>query len=79
MSAGPAIVIDGIWKFYGDYAALRDITLNIEPGTCTALLGRNGAGETTLLRTIAGLSRSAKGKISIYGDDVRTPATRARA
>lgn len=78
MSAGPAIAIDGIWKFYGDYAALRDITLNIEPGTCTALLGRNGAGKTTLLRTIAGLSRSAKGKISIYGDDVRTPATRAR-
>ena len=73
-----AIEIDGIWKFYGDYAALRDITLSIQPGTCTALLGRNGAGKTTLLRTIAGLSRSARGKITIYGDDVRTPETRFR-
>ena len=43
-----------IWKFYGDYAALRDISLNIESGSCTALLGRNGAGKTTLLQTIAG-------------------------
>jgi heme ABC exporter ATP-binding subunit CcmA len=73
-----AIAIEGIWKFYGDYAALRDITLNIEPGTCTALLGRNGAGKTTLLRTIAGLSRAAKGRISVCGGDIRTPETRAR-
>jgi heme exporter protein A len=73
-----AIEIDHIWKYYGDYAALRDITVDIQPGTCTALIGRNGAGKTTLLRIIAGLSRAAKGKISIYGDDVRTPATRAR-
>lgn len=73
-----AIAVDRVWKFYGDYAALRDITLNIEPGTCTALLGRNGAGKTTLLRIIAGLSRAAKGRVSIWGDDVRTPETRHR-
>ena len=73
-----AIAVDRVWKFYGDYAALRDITLNIEPGTCTALLGRNGAGKTTLLRIIAGLSRAAKGQVSICGDDVRTPETRHR-
>jgi heme ABC exporter ATP-binding subunit CcmA len=74
----PAVSVDGVWKFYGDYAALRDITLAIEPGTCTALLGRNGAGKTTLLRIIAGLSRAAKGQVTIYGDDVRTPETRYR-
>ena len=73
-----AVAVDHVWKFYGDFAALRDITLAIEPGSCTALLGRNGAGKTTLLRIIAGLSRAAKGQVSIYGDDVRTPATRAR-
>ena len=73
-----AIAVDRVWKFYGDYAALRDITLNIEPGTCTALLGRNGAGKTTLLRIIAGLSRAAKGRVSIWGDDVRTAETRHR-
>jgi ABC-type multidrug transport system ATPase subunit len=42
------------------------------------LLGRNGAGKTTLLRIIAGLSRAAKGTVSIGGQDVRTPATRFR-
>jgi heme exporter protein A len=78
ISVPAAIEINGIWKFYGDYAALRDITFNIEPGTCTALLGRNGAGKTTLLRTIAGLSRWSKGKVTVFGDDARTPATRFR-
>ncbi len=73
-----AIAVDRVWKFYGDYAALRDISLQIEPGSCTALLGRNGAGKTTLLRIIAGLSRAAKGQVSIFGDDVRTSNTRYR-
>jgi heme exporter protein A len=73
-----AITVDRVWKFYGDYAALRDISLEIEPGSCTALLGRNGAGKTTLLRIIAGLSRAAKGQVSIFGDDVRTSKTRYR-
>ncbi len=72
----PAIAVERVWKFYGDYAALRDITLDIEPGSCTALLGRNGAGKTTLLRIIAGLSRAAKGTVSIAGNDVRAPSTR---
>jgi heme ABC exporter ATP-binding subunit CcmA len=73
-----AVAIDHIWKFYGDFPALRDISFDIEPGTCTALLGRNGAGKTTLLRTIAGLSRAAKGKITIFGNDVRQEETRRR-
>lgn len=77
MSAA-AVAVDKIWKFYGDYPALRDISFEVEPGTCTALLGRNGAGKTTLLRTIAGLSRAAKGSITILGGDVRSEATRRR-
>lgn len=76
--AQTAIAVDRIWKFYGDYAALRDISLQVEPGTCTALLGRNGAGKTTLLRIIAGLSRAAKGAVSIFGEDVRASKTRER-
>jgi heme ABC exporter ATP-binding subunit CcmA len=73
-----AISIQHIWKFYGDFPALRDITFDVEPGTCTALLGRNGAGKTTLLRTIAGLSRAAKGTVTIFGGDVRNEDTRRR-
>jgi heme exporter protein A len=76
--SGPAVAVEHIWKFYGDFPALRDITLDIAPGTCTALLGRNGAGKTTLLRTIAGLSRAAKGRVAIFGSDVREENTRRR-
>jgi heme exporter protein A len=73
-----AVSVDHIWKFYGDFPALRDISVQVEPGTCTALLGRNGAGKTTLLRTIAGLSRAARGQITIFGKDVRQEQTRRR-
>jgi heme ABC exporter ATP-binding subunit CcmA len=73
-----AIAVEHVWKFYGDFPALRDITVQIESGTCLALLGRNGAGKTTLLRAIAGLSRTAKGSITVFGEDVRNQATRSR-
>lgn len=75
----PAVDVRRIWKFYGDFAALRDISLEVHPGTCVALLGRNGAGKTTLLRIIAGLSGAAKGDVSIYGADIRKSETRRRA
>ncbi len=50
-----AVVIDGVWKFYGDFPALRDINFTVEAGSCLALLGRNGAGKTTLMKIISGL------------------------
>ena len=62
-----AIELAGIWKFYGDYAALRDITLAVEEGSCCALLGRNGAGKTTLLRILAGLSSFERGSAQLFG------------
>ncbi len=63
----PAIELAGVWKFYGDYAALRDITLAVEEGSCCALLGRNGAGKTTLLRILAGLSSFERGQAQLFG------------
>jgi heme exporter protein A len=71
-----ALAVEGVWKYYGDYPALRDINLTTEAGTCLALIGRNGAGKTTLLRTIAGFSRPMKGKIQIFGREPRETATR---
>ena len=73
-----AVTIEGVWKFFGDYPALRDISFNIETGACLALLGRNGAGKTTLLRILAGLSKTAKGQIQILGGDARADSTRQR-
>ena len=71
-----AIALDHGWKFYGDYAALRDFTLRVAQGDCCALLGRNGAGKTTLLRIIAGLSPYQRGEASISGAPPRSPEAR---
>ena len=73
-----AVDVDHVWKYYGDYPALRDINFGVADGDCIALLGRNGAGKTTLLRIIAGLSRPAKGQVRIQGGDVRDQNTRRR-
>ena len=74
----PAIAVDRVWKFYGDYPALRDISLEVGEGACLALLGRNGAGKTTLLKILAGLSRQQKGSVRILGDEVRSQSARSR-
>lgn len=71
-------MIEGVWKFFGDYPALRDISFNVDNGACLALLGRNGAGKTTLLRILAGLSKAAKGRVGILGEDARAEGTRRR-
>jgi heme ABC exporter ATP-binding subunit CcmA len=71
-----AVGVEGVWKFYGDYPALRNVELSAAPGACLALIGRNGAGKTTLLRTIAGFSRPGKGKITIFGNGPRDTETR---
>ena len=73
-----AVSVEGVWKFYGDFPALRDISFEIAPGECLALLGRNGAGKTTLLRIMAGLGRAARGRVNVFGGDPRSHEARAR-
>jgi heme exporter protein A len=73
-----AVAIDGVWKFFGDFPALNNISFTVDGGSCLALLGRNGAGKTTLLRILAGLSKTSKGSITILGADARAEATRQR-
>jgi heme exporter protein A len=72
-----AVAVDGVWKFYGDYPALKNIRLEAEPGACLALIGRNGAGKTTLLRIIAGFNRPGKGQVRIFGKEPRETETRS--
>ncbi|HWF11517.1 MAG TPA: ABC transporter ATP-binding protein [Bryobacteraceae bacterium] len=62
-----AAAADAVWKYFGDYPALRGASLHVEKGTCVALIGRNGAGKTTLLRILAHLSKPSKGKVDIAG------------
>jgi len=73
-----AVAAEGVWKFYGDFPALRDISLRVEPGMCMALLGRNGAGKTTLLRMLAGLSRPSRGRVTVFEKESRLQETRRK-
>jgi heme ABC exporter ATP-binding subunit CcmA len=72
------IAARGVWKFFGDFAALRDVSLEIAAGSTLALLGRNGAGKTTLLRMLAALSSPSRGTITSGGASLREPAQRRR-
>jgi heme exporter protein A len=73
------VTLENVWKFYGDYAALRDVTLSVTEGSCCALLGRNGAGKTTLLRILAGLSPFQRGEIRVCGEVPRSGDARRRS
>jgi iron(III) transport system ATP-binding protein len=60
------ITIDGLSKVYpGGTEALRDVCLDVEPGTFLVLLGPSGSGKTTLLRCLAGIERITSGRIAI--------------
>ncbi len=71
-----AIELTQVWKFYGDFAALRDCTLSVEQGSACALLGRNGAGKTTLLRILAGLTHFQRGTVNLFGETPRSEKAR---
>lgn len=71
-----AVEVEGVWKFYGDFPALRDIRLSVRPGSCVALIGRNGAGKTTLLRIVGGFSRAGKGRVRIFAHTPREAEAR---
>ena len=77
-AAASALEIDGVWKFFGDFPALKQVDLRIEAGSVVALLGRNGAGKTTLLRILAGLSKPSRGAVRILGAEAREQTTRRR-
>jgi len=73
-----ALEVEGVWKYYGDFPALRNVGLQVTPGSTVALLGRNGAGKTTLLRIIAGLGKATKGSVRVLGQNVREENARRR-
>lgn len=62
-----AVVLQGVSKLFGRFAALHDLSVTLAPGHLYALLGENGAGKTTLLRIIAGLARPTRGFVRVLG------------
>ena len=64
-----SILVRNVSKRFGDFTALDDVSLEVEGGSLTALLGPSGSGKSTLLRVIAGLERPDRGEILISGED----------
>ncbi len=76
-SSEPVARIQSVSRLFGDFAALRNVTLDLEPGKCYVLLGENGAGKSTLLRILAGLLLPSHGAITLFGNSTPTES-RAR-
>lgn len=63
----PLLELDDLYVSYGNIAAVKGLTLHVLPGEIVTLIGSNGAGKSTTLRTISGLQRPRHGSISFQG------------
>ncbi len=71
--------LTNVESFYGRSRALNGVSLEIPEGKITGIAGRNGTGKTTLLKTIMGLTDSARGKIHLGARDISAEPTHERA
>jgi len=71
------INVSNLTKYYGDYAAIRDVTFEVPKGKIVGFLGPNGAGKTTTLRILAGYLTATSGRATIDGRIKRLPCIRA--
>jgi len=73
--------VENLWVYYGESCILRDVSINVPSGQVVCLMGRNGVGKTTLMKTIIGALRARQGQI-VFDDRQltnRAPHERARA
>src|ERR671935_180472 len=66
-----AIEAHNVTKCFGDFVALDDVSIDVESGSLTALLGPSGSGKSTLLRVIAGLEVADSGDVFISGKEAQ--------
>lgn len=71
--------VQNLNQFYGESHTLWDVNLNVLAGNCTCLMGRNGVGKTTLLKSIMGLLPVESGSINLDGDELAGKPTELRA
>ena len=62
--------VESLSVFYGDAQALENVSLTVKQGAIVAIVGANGAGKTSLIRTIAGMLRPSRGRIMFRGADI---------
>jgi branched-chain amino acid transport system ATP-binding protein len=66
----PALTVDDVHTYYGDSHVLQGVSLAVVPGEVVALLGRNGMGKTTLIRSVIGFTPPRRGRVRLNGEDV---------
>lgn len=71
--------VNDVSSFYGRTPILQNLSLGLEQGQCMCVIGRNGVGKTTLIRTLMGLTDSATGHIILAGKDIIGLPTHVRA
>ena len=75
--ATDALSFEGLNAFHGESHVLHDVSLRARPGRVLALLGRNGAGKSTMIGAIAGLVRSRSRRIELFGESLEGLAPEA--
>lgn len=80
ISPKPTLEVTGLNVYYGESHILRDVDLSVAPGKMVCLIGRNGVGKTTLLKTVMGLLKPRQGMVKFMGASMlaKTPDQRAR-
>jgi len=73
------LVLENVNAYYGESHILRNVSFSIEPGEVVCLMGRNGVGKTTTLKTLTGLLPVRSGKIRFNGNDITHDKTDRRA
>jgi urea transport system ATP-binding protein len=73
------LTVQGLNQYYGGSHTLRDVAFDVPAGACTALLGRNGVGKTTLLKCLMGVLPMRSGKIGFAGASIASLPPYARA
>ena len=81
MAAEVSLRVEGLNQYYGGSHILRNVTLEARPGEVTVILGRNGVGKTTLLKSLMGVVPVRAGSVTFEGKDITraTPYERVRA
>ncbi len=63
------IALNSVYKKYASETVLRDINFNVQPGECIVLVGHNGAGKTSLMKLMLGLTKPTSGNVQVLGKD----------
>ena len=72
------IETEGLTKKFGEFTAVDHISFNVRQGEIFGFLGANGAGKTTAMRMLCGLSRPTSGSLTVAGIDVRRESERVK-